>query len=368
MLALGNPYQRATVLVAAVFVTTLASRMSLELPMASVPQTAQTLAVLGAGIFLGCRWGAIGMGVYLVLGASGLPVFADGAAGVEHLLGPSGGYLIGFIAGAALAGWWVEKGRARRFSGAFLGMAAAHVAILILGSSRLAMSVGAGVAWSAGVAPFLLGAGVKSLIAALVAVLVSSRAPAQESGTSTVGPTILDSYLRRSDVSRRYEILVAAPPETVWAALRTADFSRPWVIRWLLRLRGLGRQRSGPLTLDAFEQARFAILEEVPPSHIVLGLAGRFWRPTGPLLTIDRESFLAGAPKGFARAAWSFELQADGEASTLLATETRVLASDDRSRRSFLRYWGLVGPFSGVMRRAMLRQVEAEATSSSRNP
>ena len=109
-----------------------------------------------------------------------------------------------------------------------------------------------------------------------------------------------------------------------------------------------------------------ALLDEGEPRHEEV--RGAVEADSGPLLTIDRESFLAGAPEGYARAAWSFELQADGEASTLLATETRVLASDDRSRRSFLRYWRLVGPFSGVMRRAMLRQVEAEATSSSRNP
>jgi biotin transport system substrate-specific component len=363
-----NLYRRIAGSIALILITAAASRLSLELPMTAVPQTAQTLVVLGAGILLGSRWGVIAMGGYLLLGTLGLPLFAEGAAGPEHLMGPTGGYLVGFIAGAVVAGWWVERGWASSFSGALLGMTTAHTAILVLGWSRLALTIGVVAAWKAGIAPFLLGAVIKSVIAALLAFWTSWRSALKEPSAAPASSAVLDVFLPQSDVRRRYEIQIAASPDAVWTTLRNADFSRPWVIRWLLSLRGLGRRRPGPLTLDAFEQARFAILEEVEPSHIVLGLSGQFWRPTGRLQAIDRESFLTGAPEGFARAAWSFELRPEGEASTSLATETRVLASDDRSRRSFLRYWRLVGPFSGVMRRAMLRQVEAEATSSRREP
>jgi biotin transport system substrate-specific component len=367
MLADRDSYLKVAGVIAAVAVTGVASRLSLDLAGTSVPQSAQTLAVLGAGIFLGCRWGALAMAAYLVLGAAGLPLFSGGESGVEHLLGPTGGYLAGFIVGAALSGWWVERGRASSFSGALLGMVAAHTAILVLGWSRLALAIGVVTAWKAGIAPFLLGAVIKSAIAALLAFWTSSRSIHKAPSAVPASSALLDRFLPQRDVRRRYEIQIAASPDAVWTTLRSADFSRPWVIRWLLRLRGLGRRRSGPLTLDAFERARFAILEEVEPSHIVLGLSGQFWRPTGELQDIDRESFLAGAPEGFARAAWSFELRPDGQASTHLATETRVMASDDRSRRSFLLYWRLVGPFSGLMRRAMLRQVEAEACAPARS-
>ena len=102
---------------------------------------------------------------YVGLGAVGLPVFAGGAAGVGRIVGPTGGFLLGFLLGAAIAGWWVESGRAGSLGGACLGMAIAHAAILIPGWLWLATSVGPVAAWLGGVSPFLLGAAGKSALA-----------------------------------------------------------------------------------------------------------------------------------------------------------------------------------------------------------
>jgi biotin transport system substrate-specific component len=159
----------------AVLATATASRLSVDLPLTPVPQTAQTLAVLAAGIVLGSRWGAIAMLIYVVLGAVGLPVFAGGAAGLDRMTGPTSGFLLGFIPGAAIAGWWVESGRSDSLGGACLGMVIAHVAILFPGWLWLATSVGPVSAWLGGVAPFLLGAAGKSVLAGVGAYGASRR-------------------------------------------------------------------------------------------------------------------------------------------------------------------------------------------------
>ena len=174
---------------------------------------------------------------------------------------------------------------------------------------------------------------------------------------------LLDDYLAEYDAIERHQTNIAASSEAVWEALQRADFSRSATIRWLLWLRGMGARRPAALTLATFQSRGFAILEERPPDHVVLGLIGRFWTPTGQLVSVDRESFLGKPPEGTARAAWSFELEPLGGGATLLATETRVQASDEQSRRSFKRYWRLVGPFSALIRREMLGQVRREAMS-----
>ena len=146
-----------------------------------VPQTAQTLAVLLVGILLGRVWGPAAVVLYLVAGALGLPVFADGKSGADVLAGPTAGYLAGFVVAAWMAGEWVRRGLGRNFGPAVAGMLLAHGAILLLGWARLAMLLGADRAFSGGVAPFLAGGAVKSLLAAAACVVVSRR------GTPEIG-------------------------------------------------------------------------------------------------------------------------------------------------------------------------------------
>lgn len=82
-----------------------------EIPHQPVPFTLQTMVVLLAGAFLGPRNGALSQLLYLGAGALGLPVFAGGAPGFMHLIGPTGGYLLAFPAAAAVAGYLVTLRR-----------------------------------------------------------------------------------------------------------------------------------------------------------------------------------------------------------------------------------------------------------------
>jgi biotin transport system substrate-specific component len=162
----------------AVLVVALAARV--ELPMVPVPMSLQTLAVLLAGAWLGPGRGALALALYLAAGAAGLPAFAGGAAGPAHLLGPTAGYLGGFVAAAALVGWAARRGVTARFGGAVAAGLVGHGLVLGLGTAVLVGFVdGPAAAATAGLWPFLPGALAKSLaFAAILRVLPSPhRAP-----------------------------------------------------------------------------------------------------------------------------------------------------------------------------------------------
>lgn len=110
-----------------------------EIPLWPVPLTLQTLGVLFTGAVLGSRRGALALVLYLAEGAAGLPVFAGGASGVAHLLGPTGGYLAGFVVAAGVVGWLAERGWDRRLVWTALAMLAGNVIIYALGVAWLAI-------------------------------------------------------------------------------------------------------------------------------------------------------------------------------------------------------------------------------------
>ena len=89
----------------------------------------------------------------------------------------------------------------------------------------------------------------------------------------------------------------------------------------------------------------------------MLGVTGRFWRPTGNLSPFHRPDFDLPVPAGMARGVWNFSVSERGNGQTTLSTETRVICGDPASRRKFLAYWVIVRPFSGLIRLIMLRRV-----------
>ena len=117
-----------------------------------MPITGQTLAVLLVGATLGSRRGTLAMLAYLAEGAMGLPVFA-GAGGAARLIGPTGGYLIGFVVAAFIVGWLAEHGWDRRLLTTALAMLAGNAAIYLFGVSWLAILMAADKALADGVVP-----------------------------------------------------------------------------------------------------------------------------------------------------------------------------------------------------------------------
>jgi biotin transport system substrate-specific component len=146
----------------------LSAWIAVPLPFSPVPVTGQTFAVLLVGSALGARRGAAAAVAYLAEGVSGLPVFAGGAAGPHVFLGPTGGYLVGFVLGAWLAGVLAERGFDRRPITTVLSMALGNIAILVPGLLWLARFVGGSRVLELGLYPFLPGDVVKIALAAAV--------------------------------------------------------------------------------------------------------------------------------------------------------------------------------------------------------
>jgi len=133
------------------------ARFCVPLPFTPVPLTGSTLGVLGAGALLGPRRGGAAAALYLLQGGCGLPFFAGGAAGWACLLGPTGGYLLGFVPGAWLAGLLAQRGWDRRTASNLALLLAGSAVILACGLVGLARFVPAGRLLSVGLYPFLVG-------------------------------------------------------------------------------------------------------------------------------------------------------------------------------------------------------------------
>ena len=154
---------RTALIIAGTLVIAVAAQVTV--PMEPVPMTLQTLAVLAVGGVLGARNGGAAVLCYLVLGVLGLPVLAGGerAAGAAFFTSKTFGYLAMFLPAAAVASVRRERPIA------LLGMMVlAHALILVGGAGVLALHIGAGPAIEHGVRPFLLGALIKSTIAAAI--------------------------------------------------------------------------------------------------------------------------------------------------------------------------------------------------------
>ena len=157
----------AALVVAGSLVVALSAQVAVPLPFTPVPVTAQPFAVLFVGAVLGARRGALAMLAYLAEGALGAPVFAGGALGLAKLAGPTGGYLVGFVPAAAVCGALAERGWDRRFASTLLAMALGTACLYACGLPWLARFVGGDRVLALGLAPFVVGDGLKIVLAAL---------------------------------------------------------------------------------------------------------------------------------------------------------------------------------------------------------
>jgi biotin transport system substrate-specific component len=135
----------------------LSAQVAIPLPFTPVPVTLQTLAVFLAGALLGSRRGLTTVLLYIGEGLAGLPVFAGGGAGIGHLVGPTGGYLLGFLPAAFFIGCAVERGWARRPLSLLAALVIGNACIYVPGLSWLGVYVGLPHIVSLGLAPFLAG-------------------------------------------------------------------------------------------------------------------------------------------------------------------------------------------------------------------
>jgi hypothetical protein len=180
---------------------------------------------------------------------------------------------------------------------------------------------------------------------------------------------LIDSFAPHPDFVETHSIAINASAEEVHNALWTADLGSSLIIKLLMGLRSLPESilRRGcvppgnrKITLQTIIGSGFGVLAN-QPEEIVLGVTGKFWRPTGNLSPFNREDFDRPVSSGLARGVWNFSVKADKPGPAILSTETRVVCGDEVSRRKFRAYWFFVRPFSGLIRIIMLRAVRKAA-------
>jgi len=142
----------------------------IHVPIGPVPIVLSTLFVILSGLLLGSRWGLASMGLYLLVGAIGIPVFYGGKGGFAHFFGPTGGYLLGYVLASWVTGFISEKSR---------GLLILDILAVLVGSLVI---YGLGVPWlkmitqmswpktlMVGMVPFLIGDGIKAAVAVVLA-------------------------------------------------------------------------------------------------------------------------------------------------------------------------------------------------------
>lgn len=155
---------------ASLFVALIAMGAFIAIPIGPVPIVLQNMFVLLAGIILGPVWGLACVGIYLLIGFAGLPVFAGGTSGMGKLFGPTGGYLLGYLPAVFVTGT-ISKAMKKTMAGDVLAMIVGSLIVYAAGVPwlKLAFSLSWSKALAAGMVPFLIGDGLKIAAAALIA-------------------------------------------------------------------------------------------------------------------------------------------------------------------------------------------------------
>jgi hypothetical protein len=182
--------------------------------------------------------------------------------------------------------------------------------------------------------------------------------------------TRLDEFIPAWQFSERHTIEIAAPPETVFNALKQVRADEILFFRTLTWIRRAGQPLppsilnagSRESLIDVALNGGFVRLAEDAPHELVIGTV--VVGPPGKRGPLTPELFQKPLPPGFALAAMNFVVTADGPGRSLVSTETRVFANSPSARRQFATYWRLIYPGSAIIRRMWLRAVRKRALSA----
>lgn len=167
---------------------------------------------------------------------------------------------------------------------------------------------------------------------------------------------LLSEVLPEYHFRERHQRRIDAAPDAVFAAIRTVTLAETPIARMLMRLRGMRAGSVRPL-VEEMDAEGFAQVAEEPLREVVYAAIGQPWKPLGGKRP-HAGDFGAFAEPGYAKLGFNFRLE-----EGVLSTETRVLLTDERSRKSFRRYWLVIRPFSGLIRREWLRAIARRAAA-----
>lgn len=172
----GSAVRFLTVVAAVLFgVCLLTLSAKVQVPFWPVPMTMQTLVVLMLGMAYGSRLGAGTVVAYLLVGAAGFPVFAgtpERGIGLAYMMGPTGGFLLGFVVAAWIVGVLAERGWDRSITRCAVAMLAGTTAIFVVGLAALAPITGLARAIETGFVPFLASSTLKIALGAVAMPLI----------------------------------------------------------------------------------------------------------------------------------------------------------------------------------------------------
>jgi hypothetical protein len=194
---------------------------------------------------------------------------------------------------------------------------------------------------------------------------------------------LLDRYSPEYDYVEKHRIIVTATPEAAFNAAKNMDLSHSKLIALLFGIRNMyGRAFSAfsphentiasialnPTLDDLLKKTGFIYLGENRDNEFVLGLVGKFWRPTAHIERgLNTDEFLNFNEDGFAKACANFLITKHDDNSILLSTETRTKCIGPKAKSAFTLYWAAIRPFSGLTRHVMLNTVKAKAESAMKN-
>ena len=172
---LGDKKKSLFISYTAVFVALFVAASWISIPIPPVPFTLQTMMVLLCAAVMK-RYAVIPVVLYIVLGCLNLPVFHNGTAGLAVVLGPTGGYMLGFIIAVLIVGYLYESNVTVIH---VLGLIFGTISILLFGTAWLAISSGMAIeaAFIVGCVPFLVGDSVKLILAFYIARMVEKIHP-----------------------------------------------------------------------------------------------------------------------------------------------------------------------------------------------
>jgi hypothetical protein len=188
---------------------------------------------------------------------------------------------------------------------------------------------------------------------------------------------LLDQLMPEYEVCERHSVSVSAPAEIALVAAREISFQDSAIARTIFALRALpGRLLGSPPApterrplFDEVIALGWRQLAEMPRRQVIMGAVTQPWRQEVQFRGLPADEFVAFREPGYAKIAWTIEVEPTGPSSSVFSTETRVMATDPVSRERFRRYWAFLSPGILIIRYEILRLVrtEAERRSASRS-
>ncbi len=192
---------------------------------------------------------------------------------------------------------------------------------------------------------------------------------------------LIDALLPEYDVREYHEIEVRTDASRAFDSVLECDLTGSALLRILLAIREIPCALMGGNPRRVFDRGKhrytrlrdlsalgFHVVGLEPGREIALGIKGRFWMPNGGVLASGGnapDTFISQPPAGYTTAVWTFTISPVSPALSLVSTETRVLCGGSAARRKFKLYWRVVGRFSGLIRREMLRAIKTHAENKS---